>query len=63
MKNLTIAEAIDALAALVSESSAAITDLTSLKGVPPVAISATVTELYEVFMAPEGTTVKKAEFK
>lgn len=52
-----------ALAALISKSSAAITDLASLKGIPPPAASATVIELYEVFMGPEGTTIKKVEFK
>jgi hypothetical protein len=58
-----IAESIDALAGLISKSSAAIADLTTLKGVPNMAAPATVTELYEVFMGPEGTTVKKIEFK
>lgn len=58
-----IAESIEALAALISKSSAAIADLTTLKGIPPTAAPATVTELYEVFMGPEGTTVKKIEFK
>lgn len=58
-----IAESIDALAALISKSSDAIADLTTLKGIPTAAAPATVTELYEVFMGSEGTTVKKVEFK
>lgn len=58
-----IAETIDALAALISKSTTAITDLVLLKGIPPVAASAIIIELYEVCMGPEGTTFKKIEFK
>lgn len=58
-----IAESVDALAALISKSSAAIADLATLKGIPAAAAPATVTELYEVFMGPDGTTMKKIEFK
>jgi len=58
-----IAETIDALAALISKGTTAITDLTALKGIPQVAASSTITELYEIFMGPDGTTVKKVEFK
>ena len=58
-----IAETIDALAALISKTTIAITDLSALKGIPPTAAAATITELYEVFMGPDGTTVKKVEFK
>lgn len=58
-----IAESIDALAALILKSTTALTDLTTLKGIPPVAASSTITELYEIFMSPDGTTVKKVEFK
>jgi hypothetical protein len=58
-----IPETIDALAALISKSTTAITDLAALKGIPPAAAASTITELYEIFMGPEGTTVKKVEFK
>lgn len=58
-----IAESLNALAALISKGTSAITDLTALKGLPQVAAAATTTELYEVFMGPEGTTVKRVEFK
>jgi len=58
-----IAETIEAMAALISKSTAAITDLSTLKGIPQAPAAATVTELYEVIMGTEGTTVKKVEFK
>ena len=58
-----IAETIDALAALISKSSAAITDLSALKGILPAATPATITELYEVFMGTDGTTLKRVDFK
>lgn len=58
-----IAETIEAMAALISKSATAITDLATLKGIPPSAAAATITELYEVFMGIDGTTVKKVEFK
>ena len=58
-----ISETIDALAALISKNSAAITDLSALKGILPAATSATITELYEVFMGTDGTTLKRVDFK
>lgn len=58
-----IAETIDALAALISKTTTAITDLSALKGIPPKAAAVTVTELYEIFMGPDGTTLKKVEIK
>ena len=51
------------LASLISKGTSAITDLTALKALPPTAAASTVTELYEVFMGPSGTTLKKVEFK
>jgi hypothetical protein len=48
---------------LISKTTTAITDLSALNGIPPAAAAATITELYEVFMGPDGTTVKKVEFK
>lgn len=49
-----IAETLEAMAALISKSAAAITDLATLKGIPKVAATATITELYEVFMGLMG---------
>lgn len=57
-----IAESIDALAALVSKSADAVADLSTLKGRPEAAAVSTVTELYEVIMSPDGTSMKKIEF-
>jgi hypothetical protein len=61
--DMKIAETINALAALISKGTTAITDLVALKGIPQAAAASTITELYEIFMGPDGTTVKKVEFK
>jgi hypothetical protein len=58
-----IAETIDALAALISKSTTAITDLSALKGLPQATAASTISELYEIFMGSDGTTLKKVEFK
>jgi len=58
-----IAETIEAMAALISKSASAITDLAALKSIPPTAAAATITELYEVLMGPDGTSMKKVEFR
>jgi hypothetical protein len=58
-----IAESINALASLISKGTAAVTDLSAIKVVPQGAAASTITELYEIFMSPAGTTVKKVEFK
>jgi hypothetical protein len=58
-----IAESVNALASLISKGTSVIADLTALKALPPTAAAPTVTELYEVFMDPTGTTLKKVEFK
>ena len=58
-----IAETIEALAALISKSTTAITDLSALKGIPQAAATSTITELYEIFMGHDGTTVKRVDFK
>lgn len=57
-----VPETIEALAATVSKSADAIKDLSNLKGLPGAAAS-TITELYEVKMDSEGTTLKKIDFK
>jgi hypothetical protein len=58
-----IAETIDALATLISKSTTALTDLSALKGIPQASADVTVTELYEIFMGPDGTTLKRIDFK
>ena len=58
-----IAETIEAMTAMISKSASAITDLAALKSIPPTAAASTVTELYEVVMGPDGTSMKKVEFK
>ena len=61
--DMKIAETIDALAGLISKGTTAITDLSKLKGIPQAAAVSTITELYEILMGPDGTTVKKVELK
>ena len=58
-----IAETVNALSGLISKGASAIIDLAALKSIPPTAAAATITELYEVFMGPDGTSLKKVEFK
>ena len=58
-----IAESLNALAALISKGTSAIADINGLKGLPHAAASSTTTELYEVNMGAEGTTVKRVDFK
>jgi hypothetical protein len=58
-----IAETVNALAGLISKGASAIIDLAALKSIPPTAAAATITELYEVIMGPDGTSMKKVEFK
>jgi hypothetical protein len=58
-----IAESITALTALVSKTATAITDLSTMKGIPGAAAPATVTELYDIIMTNGVTSVKKIEVK
>ena len=58
-----IAESIAALTALVSKTATAITDLSTLKGIPGAAAPATITELYDIVMTNGITSVKKIEVK
>ena len=58
-----IAESIAALTALVSKTASAITDLSTLKGIPGAAAPATITELYDIIMTNGLTSVKKIEVK
>ncbi len=58
-----IAETIAALTGLVSKTATAITDLSTLKGIPPTAASSTITELYDIIMTNGLTSVKKIEIK
>jgi hypothetical protein len=58
-----IAEAINAMASLITKSSGAITDLGNFKSaLPATSTNNVVTELYEVVMGPEGTVLKKVEY-
>ncbi|MGE5406305.1 MAG: hypothetical protein ACM3NR_01230 [Methanosarcina sp.] len=57
-----IPEMIEAMAASVSKSADAVKDLSGLKGVPQSGPSI-VTELYEIKMDSEGTSLKKIEIK
>jgi hypothetical protein len=58
-----IAESVAALTALISKTATAITDLSTLKGLPAAAAPATVTELYDIIMTNGITSVKKIEVK
>jgi hypothetical protein len=58
-----IAESIAALTALVSKSATAITDLSTLKGIPGATAPATITEFYDIIMTNGNTSVKKIEVK
>ena len=55
-----IAETIAALTGLVSKTATAVTDLSTLKGIPGAA-QTTVTELYDIIMTNGLTSVKKIE--
>jgi hypothetical protein len=58
-----IAETLTALANLASKASSAVSDVVSIKSIPPAAGSSTVTELYDIIMSNGVTTVKKIEIK
>jgi pectin methylesterase-like acyl-CoA thioesterase len=58
-----IAESVAALAGLVSKTATAITDISTLKGIPGTAGPATITELYDIIMTNGLTSVKKIEVK
>jgi len=57
-----IAETIESLAALISKTTSAVADLSTLKGIPQSAAQSTVTELYEILINNEATSLKKVEF-
>ena len=58
-----IAESIAAITALVSKTATAITDLSTLKGIPGAAAPATITELYDIVMTNGITSVKRIDVK
>jgi hypothetical protein len=58
-----IAETITAFSALLSKTATAITDLSTLKGVPPTAAPTTITELYDIIMTNGLTSVRRIEIK
>jgi len=58
-----IDETIESLAALISKTASAVTDLSSLKGLPQVTAAPVVTELYEILITHEGTSLRKVEME
>ena len=58
-----IAETIAALTGLVSKTATAITDLSTIKGIPGATAPQTITELYDIIMTNGLTSVKKIEVK
>ena len=58
-----IAETLTAIGNMVSKTASAVTDLSTLKGVPPTAASSTITELYDIVMVNGITSVKRIEVK
>jgi len=58
-----IAETLTAVGNIVSKAASAVTDLYTLKGVPPPVASSTITELYDIIMTNGITSVKKIDVK
>ena len=58
-----IAETLTAISNVVSKTASAVTDLSTLKGVPPAAAASTITELYDIVVTNGITSVKKIEVK
>jgi hypothetical protein len=58
-----IAETLAALTSMVSKTASAITDLSTLKGIPVTASPTTITELYDIIMTGGITSVRKIEIK
>jgi hypothetical protein len=58
-----IAETLTALSNVVSKTASAVTDLSTLKGVPPTATASTITELYDIVMSNGVTSLRKIEMK
>jgi len=58
-----IDESIAALTALVSKTATAVTDLSTLKGIPGAAAPATITEIYDIIMTGGVTAVKNLDVK
>lgn len=58
-----IAETLTAIGNVVSKTTSAVIDLSTLKGVPPTAASSTIIELYDIVMTNGITSVKKIEVK
>jgi hypothetical protein len=59
----TICATFAGLIILVLTGCAPVKFYSNLKGFPQAAAASTTTELYEIFMGSNGTTVKKVEFK
>jgi hypothetical protein len=58
-----INESVEALTELISETASAVTDLSTLKGIPGAAATPTITEIYDIIITNGQTSVKKIEVK
>jgi uncharacterized protein involved in tellurium resistance len=58
--DMKLGETVDAMAALIANGASAVT---ALKGAPSAAGASAVTELYEILMDKEGTSLKKIEIR
>jgi hypothetical protein len=58
-----IPETLEALAKLVPDGISALSELKSKKNESESVAASTITELYEIFIGPDGTSVKKVDFK
>jgi len=56
-----VPESVDALAAMVTKSTDAITELKSFAGLQPAKAPSNTVELYEIVFGPEKTTLRKVE--
>lgn len=57
-----VAESVDALAAMVTKSADAVTELKSVTGLQPPKAPSNTVELYEILIGAEKTTLRKIEF-
>jgi len=58
-----INESVEALTDLISETASAVTDLSTLKGIPGAAATPTITEIYDIIITNGQTSVKRIEVK
>lgn len=58
-----VTETIESLSALVSKTASAVSDLAALKSLPATTAASNITELYEVLITKDGTSLRKVEIK